>query len=391
MTRMRFVLTDGRRSRKSDLGLLNGKCLCVRLRFGAAHRAWANRKFVRPAVARALAAAALGAFCGTLLVSGRAEAAQSAQDFYKGKVLTVIIPYGAAGGYEYWAATLKPSLEKTLGVSRIDLVNKTGGGGLIGENYLYQAAPDGLTIGEVNGSGSIFAQLIHKPGVMFDMTKYDWIGSPDLETTMTVARAGSPYKTFADLWKVRGGKTKVVGLSAGYGGEDYVGTAISLSTFGIPYQMLLAYQGSSAAKAGLLRGDGDVASYGYSVFRPFIEAHTVIPLYIDSDKSFSKLPGTPTTSELAEKYKLSASKQSMIDVFGRAVNMGKDFAAPPGVPADRLAFLRTAFRGAAHSKGFIAAAEKASRAPGYTSPDDLQKTIALVIKNGDRFIPFLKK
>ena len=69
-------------------------------------------------------------------------------------------------------------------------------------------------------------------------------------------------------------------MSAGYGGEDYVGTALPLATFGIPYQMLVAYQGSSAAKAGLLRGDGDISSYGYSVFRPLIESHSVVPLFI---------------------------------------------------------------------------------------------------------------
>ena len=338
-----------------------------------------------------VAAAAIGVLTGTALAPQRAQAAQSAQDFYKGKVLTVIIPYGAAGGYEYWAATLKPFLEKTLGVSRIDLVNKAGGGGLIGEDQLYASDPGGLTIGEVNGAGSIFAQLIHKPGVKFEMTKFGWIGAPDLETTVTVARSGSPYKNFADLLKLRGGSTKVTGLSAGYGGEDYVGTAVPLSTFGIPFNMLLAYQGSSAAKAGLLRGDGDMASFGYSVFRPLIDAHNVIPLYIDSDRPFTKLPSVPTITDLAKKYKLPADKQATLAVFARAVDMGKDFAAPPGTPADRLAFLRKSFKDAAQSKGFIAAAEKAKRVPGYLAPDDLQQTIALIIKNKEKFIPFLQK
>ena len=117
---------------------------------------------------------------GILPRQAKAESTQSGQAFYQGKTMTVIVPYGAAGGYEYWAAALKPYLEKTLGVSRIDIVNKPGGGGLVGEDNLYQAAPDGLTIGEVNGGGSIFAQIIHKPGVNFDMTKFGWIGSPDM-------------------------------------------------------------------------------------------------------------------------------------------------------------------------------------------------------------------
>lgn len=334
--------------------------------------------------------AALVAFSAVAPVSARA-ASDAARDFYKGKTVSVIIPYGAAGGYEYWAAALKPFLEKTLGVARIDLVNKAGGGGLVGANYLYHAKPDGLTVGEINGTGAIFAQIIEKPGVYFDMTKYGWLGSPNVETTVTVARADSPYKDFADLWKLRGGNKDVVGLSAGYGGNDYVGTALPLATFGVPYKMLLAYQGSSAAKAGLLRGDGDIATYGYSVFRPLIEAHSVRPLYIAGTAKFAPLPDTPTLVTLAHKYKLSAAQTDTIVTMGAAVNMGKDWATPPGMPSARLAFLRAAFRQAVEDPGFLATAKKAGRVAGYSSPAELEQTIANVVKDKAKFTPFLKR
>ena len=354
-----------------------------------------TRKIVRPfrevMTSSCLSGALLLALLNWAPRQANAAPGQSAQAFYKGKIITVIIPYGAAGGYEYWAAALKPYFEKALGVSRIDLVNKTGGGGLIGANDLYQAKPDGLTIGEVNGAGSIFAQIVHKAGVSFDMTKFGWLGRPNVETTVTAARTGAPYKTFADLWKLHGGTHKVVGLSAGYGGNDYVGTAVPLSTFGIPYQMLLAYQGSSAAKAGLLRGDGDIATYGYSVFLPLLKSHNVVPLYIATNKTFSLLPGVPNIVQLASKYKLPQAKIDTIDTFVRAVNLGKDWAAPPGVPADRLAFLRAAFKQAAENPGFIAATKKVGRVPGYGSPEQIERAVTGVVTNKAKFTPFLKR
>ena len=360
----------------------------------SADRSGAHPRQRKTRAAASAPACLVGAILAGLLTlappQANAESTQPGQAFYHGKTVTVIIPYGAAGGYEYWAAALKPYLEKTLGVTRIDLVNKTGGGGLVGANYLYQANPDGLTIGEINGTGGIFAQIIKKPGVYFDMTKYDWIGSPNVETTVTVARAGDAYKSFGDLWKLRGGTNKVVGLSAGYGGNDYVGTAVPLSTFGIPYQMLLAYQGSSAAKAGLLRGDGDISTYGYSVFRPLIELHSVVPLYIAGAQPFASLPGTPTIVQLAQQYKLPQSQADTVDTMAHAINMGKDWAAPPGIPADRLAFLRAAFRAATENPGFLDAAKKAGRVGGYGSPADIEQTIASVIKNETKFTPFLK-
>ena len=329
---------------------------------------------------------ASGSFAAT-----QAGAKNAATAFYAGKVLTLVVPYGAAGGYEYWAAALKPYLEKALGVARIDIVNKTGGGGIVGANYVYTANPDGLTIGEVNGIGSIFAQIGKKPGVAFDMRKFSWIGSPDVETTVTVARSAGRFKSFGDLWRLRGGQKKIVALSAGYGGSNYVGTAIPLSSFGIPYRMLLAYQGSSAVKAGLLRGDGDLASYGYPVFRPVIQSHNVVPLFVSAEKPLAALPKVPTIVDLAKKYKLPQAKISLLDAFSRAVNMGKDFAAPPGVPAGRLAFLRAAFKKAAESDGFVATTKKAGRVSGYTSPQSLKATVAAVIKNKADFAPFLKR
>lgn len=321
----------------------------------------------------------------------RAQSTQSAQAFYKGKVLTVIVPYGAAGGYEYWAAALKPYLEKTLGASRIDIVNRPGGGGLVGQDFLYAAKPDGLTIGEVNGGGSIFDQIVHKPGVKFDLTKFAWIGAPNVEDPLTAARSGSPYKNLADLWKLHGGTNKAVVLSAGYGGSDYVGAILPLAEFGIPYQVLLAYQGSTAVKAGLLRGDGDLANYSYSTFLPLIKSHNVVPLFLTAPTPSPELPGVPTVLQLAQQYKLPQSSIDTLDLFSRAVSIGKDWAAPPGVPADRLAFLRAAFKKAVENPDLVAAAKKAGRIAGYTSAESLQQTFQNVIKNKDKFTPFLKQ
>jgi putative tricarboxylic transport membrane protein len=323
--------------------------------------------------------------------TARAQSSQSAKAFYQDKVLTVIVPYGAAGGYEYWAAAVRPFLQKQLGVSRIDIVNRPGGGGLVGEDYLYAAKPDGLTIGEVNGGGTIFDQIVHKPGVNLDMTKFGWIGIPNVETYLTAARSGSPYKSFADLWKLRGGTKKVVVLSAGYGGSDYVGAVLPLETFKIPYTVLLAYRGSSAAKAGLLRGDGDMASYGYSVFRPLIATHSVVPLFLNTPESSPLLPGIPTVIQLAQEHKLPQSSVNTLEILVHTMALGKDWAAPPGVPADRLALLRTAFRKAVEDPGFAAAVKKVHRVAGYNSAEEIEQTIGNVIKHQDAFIPFLKK
>jgi hypothetical protein len=116
-----------------------------------------------------------------------------------------------------------------------------------------------------------------------------------------------------------------------------------------------------------------------------------VPLFLTTPQPSPLLPGIPTVMKLAQQYKLSASSVDTLDVFVHTMTMGKDWAAPPGTPADRLAFLRAAFRKATEDPGFLAVAKKAGRVGGYTSPNELEQTILNVIKNKDNFTPFLKQ
>jgi tripartite-type tricarboxylate transporter receptor subunit TctC len=336
-----------------------------------------------------------GAIVSGVLVAtpqtARAQSTQSAKAFYKGKVLTVIVPFGAAGGYEYWAVALRPFLQKQLGVSQIDIVNRPGGGSVVGDDYLYAAKPDGLTIGEVDGGAIIFDQIMQKPGVSLDMTKFSWLGSPNVETFLSAARSDSAYKSFAQLWKLRGGKKQVVVLSPGYGSTSYIADVVPLQTFKIPYTVLLAYRGSSATKAGLLRGDGDIANFGYSAFRPLIATHKVMPLFLTTPKPSPLLPGVPTVIQLAQEHNLPQSSMTTLEVFAHTMTLGKDWAGPPGLPADRLAFLRAAFRKAVEDPGFAAAVTKVHRVAGYKSPGEIEKTVTNLINDKDEFLSFLKK
>lgn len=333
------------------------------------------------------------ALCALVIFgSPRAHASgfRGARHFYHGKVLTVIVPYGAAGGYEYWVATLRPFLEKTLGVSQINIINQTGGGGIVGADAIYRARPNGLTIGEVNGTGAVFAQIAAKPGVSFDIRKFAWIGSPDTETIVGVTDSASPIQMFGDLLKARLRKHKIVGLSAGVGDIFYVATALPLSAFHIPFKMLVAYQGSSAVKGGLLRGDGDLAAAGFSAFRSLIQSGKIRPLYIASTKASPLLPGVPTILQLAVHYNLPKSKIRALRIFSDTVGLGKDFAAPPGVAPDRLAFLRWAFRKATTNRKFIEAAQKSGRVPGYAGPNHIDGVINRAIMHKNVMINYLR-
>src|SRR5690349_18259055 len=96
----------------------------------------------------------------SLLAFGLMSAqAQQADNDYVGKTIRFIVGFGPGGGYDSYARMLAPYLAKYSGASVI-VENRPGAGGVIALNGLYTAAPDGLSIMIVNGTGAAFSQLI---------------------------------------------------------------------------------------------------------------------------------------------------------------------------------------------------------------------------------------
>ena len=60
--------------------------------------------------------------------------------------LTLIVPWGAGGGTDAVARMIASLMEKDLG-QPVNVVNRTGGSGVVGHAAIASAPPDGYTIG----------------------------------------------------------------------------------------------------------------------------------------------------------------------------------------------------------------------------------------------------
>ena len=89
-----------------------------------------------------------------LAVTSVAGAAASAEDFYRGKVIRIVVGFSAGGGFDTFARTLARYMGKYVpGNPSIIVENMPGAGSLIAANHVYRVAkPDGLTIGAFNGN-----------------------------------------------------------------------------------------------------------------------------------------------------------------------------------------------------------------------------------------------
>lgn len=338
-----------------------------------------SRRVAAAAAVSALALASLAA-CGPKNASADAS---SGGNSFSGQTLQIVVPYGPGGGYDQWARVIAPYMQKYLGAAKVMVVNTPGGGGLIGTQQIFNAKPDGLTIGDTNAGGDVFDQIDHSSGFTIDMTKVNWLGRPDNDPHL-IATHGNGPATFDAL---KSGGT-VSALATGKGSSDYNAAVIVYNAFKVPFKMVAAFSGSSDEKAAFLSGEGTTASLSSSDIAAISDkSHSVV---LVSSRPFGKLPNVPTVIQLAQRDGLSAGTVQALQALSGVMDLGHAFFAPPGVPAARLAQLRSAFTKSMNDPAFVKAAAKAGLYQGYQSPSFLAQSVTKALSQKALFTDLLK-
>jgi len=291
---------------------------------------------------------------GLALLPSLSHAAPAA-DFYKGRQITMILSADAGGGYASYANAFSPHLAAHIpGKPRIIVQYMPGAGGLRAMNYLNSAAPkDGTFIALVHSSVP-FAPLYGIEAAKYDPRKMNWIGSINATSGICVAWAESNIRTWRDLFD----KQFVVG-SSGAGSQMETIPMMLNKLFGTKIKVISGYRGGNEVYLAMERGEvhgrcGGLISSIRST-RPdwFPQKKVAIPIQIGLERS----PEFPDVPALGEFVKDERTKQ-ILGLVLAPDGMDRPILAPPGLPADRLAILRTAFHAAMNDPGFLADARK---------------------------------
>jgi len=295
----------------------------------------------------------------------KAKEKEEAAAFYKGKIITFIVPYKAGGGYDTNARLLAPYLEKYTGATVV-IKNVEGGGGMLGVNELYLAPKDGLTIGIQNAVACVTNQLAEIEGVAYDLLKFGWIGRLTTDNRVLAMRSDFPEKSFDEMLK--SGKKIKIGAT-GLGGSTYVDSVITAYALDIPMELIHGYDSSKEIDMGMLRGEIDGCWGSYASRLPMVKSGEQFIILQSGEKRAPEMPDIPTWFEVVKTEK----GRSVLKVLQAIHSVGRSIALPPGVPEGRLAFMREAFFQAAHDPGFMEELAKAERPVDYLSGEELQK------------------
>lgn len=294
---------------------------------------------------------------GTVLAPlAQPAAAQSAEEFYKdAKTVTLIISAGAGGGYSAYGRTFARHFGDHLpGNPSVIVQNMPGGGGLRATNYLFNVAPkDGAVLGLVHSSVPL-APLYGIKAAKFDGTKFNWIGSMNRASGICVFWHESPIKTWQDLLQT----PSIVG-GTGAGSQMETLPAMLNAIFGTRIKIISGYRGGNDVYMAMERGEvqgrcGGLKSSIRST-RPdwFPQNKVVVPIQIAEERD-PDFPNAPTVIELAK----SDRHRAILQLVLAPDDMDRPVLAPPGVPADRVKLLRTAFMATMRDPKFKAEAER---------------------------------
>jgi tripartite-type tricarboxylate transporter receptor subunit TctC len=290
-------------------------------------------------------------------------AAQSVEEFYKGKVIKVIVGLPPGGVYDISARLMARYLGNYIpGNPTVIVQNLPTAGGLVVANRLYAdtSAHDGLTLAVIERS---VAQLAVEgdPNAHFDPLKFNWLGSMSSYTDdayLLLINADHPAKTVADL-DTPGMKTRIGGGNAGSSNRHFA--TIAKDVLGLNIDVVRGYPGATNIFLAMQTGevDGQVIGYGSSRAgqKNLWDSHKLRPLIqFGRTTRLKDFPDVPTGRELAK----TPDALALIEFAELAFFMAMPMLAPPDIPADRAATLKTAFMAMCKDKQFIADANKLS-------------------------------
>ena len=297
----------------------------------------------------------------TLFAAALAAAATLVHAQYPQRPVQLIVPWGAGGGTDATARIIGALMEKEL-KQPFNVVNRTGGSGVVGHDAIARAPADGYTIGLI----TVEITMMHHVGLtQLKHTDYTPIGLVNADPAGVNVRVDSPYKSVKDLLaaiKANPGKFKASGT--GQGGIWNLAIAGLLKEQGIDPGALpwVPSQGAAPGLQDLVSGGVEVVPCSIPEARAMIDAGKVRALAIMDTNPPALYPKLPTLkSELGSNWQIAAWRV---------------IAAPKGIPAEVQKTLVTALKKVYDSKDYKEFMAKQGYGTMWADPEGTAKFMA---------------
>jgi len=286
----------------------------------------------------------------TALIAGMPAVAS---DFYSQKTITITVGLGAGGSYDLYSRMLARHMGLHIpGAPNFVVQNRPGAGGMLAYNQASRGPKDGTLITSVS-QGLLLQEVIGLAGLEASLGSFNWIGNFTQENNVTVTWHTSSVKTINDA------KWREIPLAASGAGSTSAQLAgLYNNLLGTRFKAVMGYESGAQQTLAMERGEMEGratntwSSYKASFPDPRSKLNVLVQIGLRRE---ADLPDIPLLSDLV---KGDADKEKVARLVSESLAVARPFAAPPGVPEDRVAILRLGFEGALADPALIAEAAK---------------------------------
>ena len=293
---------------------------------------------------------------------------------YPEKNFKWFVGYAPGGGFDTYsraiARTMKTYLPKGV---NIIVINKPGSASQLAASTIFNAEPDGYTLGIWPMPGLYVPQMFFKP--KYDVKKVTWIGTVLREPMVLSASPKSKFRTVKDLQQAKSVKLALTGFTG-----PEIAAPITMESLGVKTSYITGHNSSKEAMLAVMRGDADLVIFTFGSLRPLLLKKTFIPiLLLGSDKRKPEFPNLPTAKEAGYP------KLDMLIGAWRVIG------ATPGIPKDRAKFLRDIFWKSLNNAEFLKWSAKSKRLVVPLDGAGTEKAMQRVLEQYDNLRDLFKR
>jgi tripartite-type tricarboxylate transporter receptor subunit TctC len=280
--------------------------------------------------------------------------AQTVEEFYRGRNITLVVSSGAGSGYDVYSRMLARHITKHIpGQPRIVVRNMPGASGIKAVNYLANIAErDGSVFSDTYSTMPLYP-LLDGQGAAFDTMQLNWLGSINRAISVCITWHTTTFKTLDDVMQ------REMRISAtGVGGWRVIVPRMFNAVAGTKFRVIMGY-GPNEDYLAVERGEVEGSCTTYDTLQA-VQIEWLRQRKVRFIAQFGLQPtaGLEGAAMALERIKDPEDRKA-VDLIMSQQEYGRPFAAPPNVPADRVQALRSAFDETIKDPEFRADAQKA--------------------------------
>lgn len=293
--------------------------------------------------------------------------AQSVEQFYSGKTISLIAPADPGGSYDMHLRVMARHVGKFIpGRPNAIVQNMLGAGGLRASNYVYERAPrDGTVLG-MPVQENVIADVIGSSEVRFQVSDFNWIGRLTASADTIVVWHTLGVRSVDDARH----KEIIIGATGPASGTSLYPWVMN-SVVGTRFKVITGYKHTDtllAVERGETQGAFSSVTTIQTVAPTWFTQNKVYPIVMIAPERVPEFASVPTLVELGR----TPEDRQVLAILASATTVGRSIMTTPGVPRDRLAALRAAFDAMLKDTEFKADFAKTRTEFAPMSGEDLQ-------------------